>query len=227
MVAVENKVWYLKKSRLFERVGDDAVANCEHLFTQVPYRKRALVFEQGDVGRLVYIVKIGRVRLTRTTEDGKELTVAILGPGDLFGEEVAFSEVVRSTFAVCLEDSLLCTARGEDLYGLMARHPSIALNVANYLREQRDEALSVVEDLASLSVPDRLMRLLERLASEHGVRAYDGITIDVPLRHADIASLIGSTRETVTSQMSELVREGRIRMAGRKIVLTAEASAAR
>jgi CRP/FNR family transcriptional regulator len=71
------------------------------------------------------------------------------------------------------------------------------------------------------------MRLLERLASEHGVRAYDGITIDVPLRHADIASLIGSTRETVTSQMSELVREGRIRMAGRKIVLTAEASAAR
>lgn len=219
MTPTENKVWYLKKSRLFERVTEDAVANSEHLFTQIPYAKRTLIFEQGDVGRLVYIVKIGRVRLARATEDGKEVTVAILGPGDLFGEEVVFTDVVRTTFAVCLEDSLLCTARGEDLYGLMTRHASLALNVANYLREQRDEALAVVEDLASLKVPDRLAKLLERLAAEHGVPADDGVAIDLPLTHADIASLIGSTRETVTSQLTLLAREGRIRMAGRQIVV--------
>ncbi|HTJ24671.1 MAG TPA: Crp/Fnr family transcriptional regulator [Candidatus Limnocylindria bacterium] len=219
MTALENKVWYLKKSRLFDRVGDDAVANCEHIFTQVPYPKRALVFEQGDVGRLVYIVKIGRVRIARATQDGKEITMAILGPGDLFGEEVVFSDVVRSTFATCLEDSLLCTARAEDLYGLMTRHASIALNVANYLREQRDDALSVVEDLASLKVPDRLFKLLERLAAEHGVASDAGTMIDVPLTHADLASLIGSTRETVTAQITQLAREGRIRTLGRRIVV--------
>jgi hypothetical protein len=61
MTTLENKVWYLKKSRPFERVGDDAVANCEHLFTQIPYPKRATIFEQGDVGRLVYVVKRGRL----------------------------------------------------------------------------------------------------------------------------------------------------------------------
>jgi CRP/FNR family transcriptional regulator, cyclic AMP receptor protein len=228
MTAIENKVWYLKKSRLFERVGDDAIGNCEHLFTQVPYSKRTLIFEQGDIGRLVYFVKIGRVRIARATEDGKEVTVAILGPGDLFGEEVVFSDVVRTTSATCLEDSLLCTARAEDLYGLMARHASIAMNVANYLREQRDDALSVVEDLASLKVPERLMKLLERLATEHGVRSADadGTLIDITLTHADLASLIGSTRETVTAQITQLTREGRIRTLGRRLIVPDRALAA-
>jgi CRP/FNR family transcriptional regulator len=219
MTAVENKVWYLKKSRLFERVGDETVANCEHLFTQLPYAKRSLVFEQGDAGRLVYFLKIGRVRIARGTEDGKEITVAILSPGDVFGEEVVFGDVVRSTFAVCLEDSLLCTARADDLYGLMSRNPPIAMNVANYLRRHRDDAQAVVEDLASLKVPDRLVKLLDRLAMEHGVPADGGTLIDVPLTHADLASLIGSTRETVTLQLTQLARDGRVGTRGRRLVL--------
>lgn len=80
MVTIENKVWYLKRSRLFERATDDAIAGYEHLFMQITYPKRTIIFEQGDVGRLVYMVKIGRVRIARATEDGKEITVAILGP---------------------------------------------------------------------------------------------------------------------------------------------------
>jgi CRP/FNR family transcriptional regulator, cyclic AMP receptor protein len=226
MKTAENKIWYLKQSRLFERVGADAIEHCEHLFTQITYPKRTLVFQQGDVGRLVYMVKIGRVRIARATEDGKEITVAILGAGDLFGEEVAFSNVVRTTFATCLEDSLLCTARAEDLYGLMTRHPAIAMNMANYLLEQRDEALSVVEDLASLKVPERLMKLLERLASEHGVPSVGGKLIDIPLTHADLASLIGSTRETVSTQITQLVKEGQIRMQGRRLIVSDRALAA-
>jgi len=219
MMQRENKVWYLKKSRLFDRATDDVVKNAEHIFTQIMYPKRTLVFEQGDVGRLVYLVKSGRVRIYRATEDGKAITLALLGPGDLFGEEVAFSEVLRTTFAVCVHDSLLCSARGDDLYGLMARNPVLALNVAKYLREQRDDALCVVEDLATYKVPERVMRLLRRLVAEHGVEADGGSAIDLPLTHADIASLVGSTRETVTLQLKELALEKRIRFDGRKIIV--------
>jgi CRP/FNR family cyclic AMP-dependent transcriptional regulator len=219
METIENKVWYLKRSRLFERATDDAIAGYEHLFTQITYPKRTIIFEQGDVGRLVYVVKIGRVRIARATSDGKEITVAILGPGDLFGEEVVFSDVVRSTFATCLDDSLLCTARADDLFGLLTRHPLLALNVAKYLNEQRDDALSIAEEFAYLKVPDRLMKLLERLVAEHGVQAPEGRLIDVRLTHADIASLIGSTRETVSSLLAQFVRDGRIAMRGRQILL--------
>jgi len=220
MLKSENKVWYLKRSRLFERAGDEAIAGYEHLFTQVTYPKRTVVFEQGDIGRIVYFLKIGRVRIARATVDGKEIGVALLGPGDLFGEEVIFStDVVRSTFATCVENTLLCTARAADLYGLMTRHSVIAVNVAKYLHEQRDDALSIAEDLAYLKIPDRLMKLLERLAVEHGVPSREGTLIDVRLTQADIASLIGSTRETVSSQLAQLAREGRIVMRGRQILI--------
>lgn len=217
--ALENKVWYLKRSKLFERAGDDTVSNCEHLFTQVRYPKRTIVFEQGDTARLVYFVKLGKIRIARRTADGKEITVAILGPGDIFGEEVVFSKTVRTTIATCLNDSTLCMARSEDIYGLLSRYPVLCLNVAKYLHEQRDDALSVAEDVAYLKVPERILKLLERLALEYGSPLRNMTRIDLPLTHADIASLIGSTRETVSTQLAELVRDGRIALEGRTILL--------
>ncbi len=217
----ENKVWYLKKSRLFSDATDSVVRDCEHLFTQVAFARRHIIFEQGEPGRLVYLVKSGRVRIARSTSDGADLTVAILGPNDLFGEEVTFHEVVRSTFAICVEDSLLCVANGRDLFGLITRHAPLAINIARYLGEQRDQALSVAEDLAFLKVPERLVRLLERLAAEHGRETDDGTLIDLALTHADIASLIGSTRETVSLQLKRMETDGRLRIAGRRIVVRA------
>ncbi len=221
---MENKLWYLRKNRLFERASDEVVSYCEHLFVQKEYQKRKTLFEQGDSARIVYLLKRGKVRLMRTTEDGKDVTLAILGPGDIFGEEVVFEDVERKTVAVCMEDSLLCMARAEDLYALMTRYPILAMNVARFMRDQRDDALSVVEEVAYLKVPERLLRLFERLAAEYGVADGPDTLIDVRLTHADIASLIGSTRETVTAQLSLLAKDGHIRMQGRSIVLTARAA---
>ncbi|HEY4439123.1 MAG TPA: Crp/Fnr family transcriptional regulator [Candidatus Elarobacter sp.] len=220
LTARENSVWYLKRNRLFERISDEVVGGCCELFVQRTFRKRAVLFEQGDPARMVYLVKRGKVRISRTTEDGKEITVAVLGEGDIFGEEVVFSpDVVRTTQATCLEDSYLCMSRMQDIYGIMARNPLIALNIAKYLSEQRDDALTAVEEISSLKVPDRLVRLFERMAEDHGVPARGGTRVDVRLTHAQIASLIGSTRETVSLELSNLVRAGRLALEGGFIVL--------
>jgi CRP/FNR family transcriptional regulator, cyclic AMP receptor protein len=160
------------------------------------------------------------VRISRTTSDGKEITMAVLGDGDLFGEEVMFtSEVARTTQATCLEDSYLCMSRMQDLYGIMSRNPLVALNIAKYLQEQRDDARTAVEEIASLKVTDRLMRLFERLAEDHGSSAARGTRVDVRLTHAQIASLVGSTRETVSLELSQLVKGGRLSVEGHHFVL--------
>jgi CRP/FNR family transcriptional regulator len=221
----ENKILFLKKSRIFERATDDVVAGCEHLFVQKYFHAGEVLFEQGDDARIVYLVKQGRVRVSRRTAEGKEVTIALLGAGDIFGEEVVFSQVTRTAVATCLEDSLLCMARAADVFGLFLRHPVLALNVAKYLREQLDDALSVTEDVAYLNVTDRLTRLLERLATEHGKRVEDGVLLDVRLTRAEMASLIGSTRETVSVRIASLVRSGRVRLQGRSIVLLDSAGA--
>jgi CRP/FNR family transcriptional regulator len=219
MTPAENKILLLKKSRLFERATDDLVAECEHVFVQKPFKKGATLFEQGDTARIVYLIKRGRIRIARRTPGGKEVTVSILSPGDIFGEEVVFSQVRRTTVAICLEDTLLCMARAGDLFGLLSRNPLLSLNVAKYLRERLDEALTISEDVAYLNVSERLTRLLERLAAEHGRPVDGGMLLDVRLTRAEMASLIGSTRETVSAQIGQLVRARRIRLQGKLIVV--------
>jgi CRP/FNR family transcriptional regulator len=214
-----NKVWYLRQNRLFERAGDGALESGSSIFKTCLFPKRSLVFDQGDPTRLVYLIKRGKVRITRLTSDGKEVTVAVLGAGDLFGEETLFGDEPRTTHAVCLEESLLCTAKADDLFALLARDPTLALNVAKILNERLLDASATMEDLAYAKVPERIMHLFERLAEEHGVRHADGTLLDLRLTHADIASLIGSTRETVSLELSSLAKSGRIRYDGKQIIL--------
>jgi CRP/FNR family cyclic AMP-dependent transcriptional regulator len=207
----DNKVFYLKNNRLFSGASGERVAETAGIFTTVLYPPKTAIFEQGDPTRLVYLVKRGNVRISRLTADGKEITVAILGAGDIFGEETLFEEGERTTVATTVGETLLCTARAEDLFELLSKDAELALNVAKIVHERLNDASATIEDLAYARVPERLIHLFERLAAEHGIAEADGTRIDLKLTHADIASLIGSTRETVTAELANLAREGRIR----------------
>lgn len=93
------------------------------------------------------------------------------------------------------------------------------MNMARFLHEQRDEAISTIEELSSLKVPERIARLFARLAEEHGVPEAGGTRIALRLTHADIASLVGSTRETVTLEVGKLRVAGRIATLGDEFFL--------
>ncbi len=216
---LENKVWYLRQNRLFEAANDEAIDGGDRIFTTCVYPKKSMIFDQGDPTRVVFLIKRGKVRITRLTADGKEVTVAVLGAGDMFGEETLFDEAPRTTHAVCIEESLLCTAKADDLFALLSRDPNLALNVAKILSDKLVDASATMEDLAYAKIPDRIMHLFERLAGEHGVPIDAGTLIDVRLTHADIASLIGSTRETVSLEISKLAKAGAIVYDGKSIIL--------
>ena len=217
-----NKVWYLRQNRLFADTGEDGVAQAEHIFTMCEMDRGTRVFELGDTSRIVYFIKRGSVRIARLTEDGKDVTVALLGPGDLFGEEVLFGDQPRTTIAIVMEDSLLCTSRADDVFALLTRDPALALNVARLLSDKLDAARSTMEDLAYARVADRIEHLYRKLAAEHGVPVTGGTKVAMRLTHADIASLVGSTRETVSVEIAKLVEAGRLRQSGRSIVVPQE-----
>jgi CRP/FNR family transcriptional regulator len=217
-----NKVWYLRQNRLFADTGENGVAEAEHIFTMCEMDRGTRVFELGDTSRIVYFIKRGSVRIARLTEDGKDVTVALLGPGDLFGEEVLFGDQPRTTIAIVMEDSLLCTSRADDVFALLTRDPALALNVARLLSDKLDAARSTMEDLAYARVADRIEHLYRKLAAEHGVPVPGGTKVAMRLTHADVASLVGSTRETVSVEIAKLVEAGRLRQSGRSIVVPQE-----
>jgi CRP/FNR family cyclic AMP-dependent transcriptional regulator len=210
----ENKIWYLKKNRLFANAPVDAIVDGEKIFTMELLPKRATFFDQGDATKVVFLIKTGRVRIARNTTDGKEVTVAILGPGDMFGEDALFGGSERTTVATCMEETLICKAHADDLFALLAGNSALALNVAQMLNDRLSDASATIEDLAYAKISDRLVNLFERLAVELGRPSDDGTLLDVRLTHQDIASIIGSTRETVSLEMNALVRAGQIKQEG-------------
>jgi CRP/FNR family transcriptional regulator len=214
-----NKVWYLQQNRLFSNTIDGSLEANAHLFTIVTYPRKTAIFDQGDPSRLIYFLKRGTVRLARLTEDGREVTVALLGPGDLFGEETLFENGPRTTVAIALDEVLVCMVRADDLFAMISSDPALALGVARILSERVGELQTTMEDLAYAKIGERLMHLFRRLADEHGVREPRGTRLAIRLTHADLASLVGSTRETVSAEIATLTRTGRIIADGRTIIL--------
>jgi CRP/FNR family transcriptional regulator len=200
-------------------VSEVDVSRFASLFRPMSYSKRAMIFDYGDHPATIFLLKKGVVRLSRITADGKEVTLALLSSGDIFGEELLIGKRTRTTIARCVEDSLLCTVRAEELLQIAATHPFVALNVAKSIGARLDVAHDAVEDIASLRVGDRILRLIERLANDHGRSTSRGVLLDVRLTHADIASLIGSSRETVTLELRKLASSGAIRIDEHRITL--------
>lgn len=217
--AESNKVWYLRQNRIFGGALDADVERHAPLFKIVAYPRKAAILDLGDTERVVFFVKRGVVRIARLTEDGNEVTLALLGPGDLFGEEMLFASGPRTTVALALDDVLLCTARADDLLALMQTDAAMALNVAKTMNERLGDAHTMMEDVAYARIPDRIMHALQRIASEYGEPDPAGTRITIRLTHAELASIVASTRETVSLELSRLTARGLIAMDGRHIVV--------
>ncbi len=212
-IPMANKVWYIERNRLFHGVPREEIERFAHLFHERDYDAKEIVFSEGDLGDAVYLLKSGHVRLFRSTEDGKELTLAILGPGDVFGELALFDESRRQTFAEALDAAHICAASVDDFTRLMGHRPALTMMVAGEMARRRREIETRIAGLAYGSVRARLQHALRHLAREHGEALEGGeVRIAVRLSHQELAQLIGTSRETCTLELGKLQLAGHLRV---------------
>lgn len=210
---VPNKVWYLERNRLFRGVPREEIQKYAHLFHEHDYKAKEIVFSEGDLGDAIYLLKTGHVRLYRVTEDGKEITLNILGPGDVFGELALFKETHRQTFAEAVDPAHICAASVEDFTRLMGHKPMLTVMVANEIARRRQEAETRIPGLAYGSVRLKLMHALRHLAREHGDPLDNGeVRVTVHLSHQELAQLVGTSRETCTVELGKLHLVGAVRI---------------
>ena len=207
-VRMPNKVWYLERNRLFHGIPLQEIEKFAHLFREYDYKPKDIVFGEGDLGDAIYLLKTGHVRLYRLTEEGKEITLAILGPGDVFGELALFEEMHRTTFAETLDDSHICAASVDDFSKLMSHRPQLTLMVARQIAHRRNEAETRLAGLAYGSVRGRVSSALRQLADEHGERLEDGsVRINIRLSHQELANIVGTSRESCTIELGRLTKD--------------------
>lgn len=181
-------------------------------------RGAALMFE-GDAGDEVLVVIEGRVKVVSTTDEGRELVLALRGPGDLLGEltAVAADSLPRSASVVALEDCRLRAIDGAAFRGFLADHPEAGLVLLRLLVARlRDSDRHRVE-FGSLDVPHRVARLLVELAGGGERSASGSVDIALPLSQEELAGMVSTSRETLTRALGAL-RARRLVETGRRSI---------
>jgi CRP/FNR family transcriptional regulator len=142
--------------------------------------------------------------------DGREMSVGLIGPGEFIGEEALADAERRPFSATVVQRCTIFRARGDSLSASFRADASLAMNLARHMSTRWAEMSAALEDIAQGKVRDRLLRALRRIATRCGVRADGGQRIAVKLTHHEIATFVGSTRETVTVELAALMRAGAI-----------------
>jgi CRP/FNR family transcriptional regulator len=182
------------------------------------------VFHEGDSSDACYIVSEGSFRVTREHSDGRAITLATLGPGEIFGELAMLDGDTRSASAESITDGTLLALPANDVRSLLARNPEIALKlVAGLVRRLRAANMRLSRQ-SFQTVPSRVAGILAQLSREgqEGGAATEGEMSEVTIRmnQTDLAQLAGTSRESVSRFLAELERAGVVRSGrGRVTVL--------
>ena len=185
------------------------------------FRRRAAVFHQGDSADSLFLIKSGRIKLSKLFEDGREATLDYRKAGDTFGENTFSEEIRYPVTAWCVEDTYTCGINKSDFEQLILKHPTIGLRMIRKQSELIANLTTRLGDMAILSLEELLFQVLINVAREHGIADSRGVHIQFPLTHEDLSFLTGSHRVTITKAIKKLENDGRIEKEGRSYILPA------
>jgi CRP/FNR family transcriptional regulator/CRP/FNR family cyclic AMP-dependent transcriptional regulator len=165
------------------------------------FRTGEVIFHRDDSGQVLYVIQSGKVKIYITSPDGQEVSLAVFGPGDYFGELALVDGQPRSASAVAIEPVETFALQRTDFIKAVMHHPRIAIQLMTVLSRRLRQTDAMIEDLLFLDVHGRVAKKLLELADLHGVRTPQGIRIDLRLTQGDLAAMVGASRESVNKVM--------------------------
>lgn len=209
----------LKKAPVFSDLSDKDLEQISSVTIVKNLRKGTIIFMEGDRGEAFYFIKHGKVKVYKTTPDGRELIFAILSDGDVFAEVALFNDVAYPAGAEVLEDSCIGMIRNEDLENLIKKNAEIALHIIKVFSKKLYNSQQKVKELALGDTYTRTAQTIIKLAQNNGKQTTEGIELQLDLSRQDLANLIGTARETVSRALSQFKKEGSIDIDRKKIVI--------
>jgi len=182
------------------------------------------IFIQGDPAETMFLIKAGRVKLTKSMEDGTEITLDIRKAGDFLGENMLSEEIDYPVTAWCMEKTLICGFTKVSFERIVLDYPNIGLQVIRNLSSRIASLTDRVGSMSLSTLEDRLHSVLASVARDHGSRSPSGLVIQFPLTHEDLSFLVGAHRVSITRAMKNLRESGRIIQRGRTLTLPVEMS---
>jgi CRP-like cAMP-binding protein len=204
----------LRKVPLFQNLSEPDLHAFSELCRERSYPKGSVIVFEDDPGDALYLVAAGQVKVVLIAEDGREVILSVLGEGSFFGEMAVIDDEPRSAHVIAMEDSNLLVLRREDFQAQLRRSPDVAISLLREISQRLRRADEKIGSLVLLDVNGRVAHLLLRMADDEG-----GDRITRKLTHHTIAQMIGSSRETVSRTMRNLVERGVIQVTRKDITL--------
>jgi CRP/FNR family cyclic AMP-dependent transcriptional regulator len=178
-----------------------------------------IIFQKDDPGQSLFIIEVGSVRIYVPGAQGVDLTLAVMGEGDFFGDLSLLDGRPRSASASALSETAVVSVERSDFTGLLRARPEASLAILAEIAKRVRDTDQMATDLAFLDVSGRLARKLSELAASHGAIRDGGILIDIPLTQEELANMIGVTRESVNRNLGEFRRMGFVSREGRRLLI--------
>lgn len=166
------------------------------------------VFHEGDRSDACYIVRTGSFRVTREHSDGRAITLATLGPGEVFGELAMLDGDLRSASAEALDDAELLALPASEVRALLARHPEISVKLVAALVRRLRAANERISRQSFQTVPSRVAGVLLQIVAEESPQGGERGEVTIHMNQADLAQLAGTSRESVSRFLADLERAG-------------------
>lgn len=195
---------------IFNNLTRDEMIEIAMITKEKHMEKGDVIYNSGESHDSLYVIHKGRVKITRTSESGKEQVLRILGPGEFMGELTLFSKELTKNSAVAIENVIMCKIDGGDLKEIMGKFPTIALKILEELSRRLEKVENLVEDISLSSVERRIARSILDMGQKGKV--------ELPMTKGDWASHLGMSQESLSRKLAQFQDRGLISQRGHRII---------
>jgi len=198
----------IKQISIFNTLSPQEEKEVSHYILNTTFRKKEAIFSEGDPSDWFYIVKKGKVKITKLSQDGKEIILEVISPMEFFGGIAVVRGFPYPANAVAMENTELLKISRKDLLSLMDKFPGLMYCMAMNIGDRIKGSHETLKSIALEKVEARIASLLIKLADKAGEKVPEGMLIHMKLTKQDIAEMVGTTVETSIRTMSKLTKAG-------------------
>lgn len=211
-------LWYFERFGLLQGLSDAQKHTVEQHTSMLHLKRGQTVYLPGDPCEHVYVLKAGAVKIVGRSPEGTEVILALLMPGDIFGEmALAGDDEPQDHRAEAMDETTLCEVPRDLMFRMIEETPAFGRHVTKLVGLRLRTFRTRVEELLGKSAPARLAHAILELSRQHGIQDGGGVLIPLRLSQGDLGKLVGLTRETVNGIVQAWRDQGVVEMDRRSI----------
>ena len=209
----------VRNAPLFLALDEEASVALRASMVEMDLARGQVVFSEGDSGDRLYVIVDGKIKLGTSSSDGRESLLAILGPGEMFGELSLFDPGPRTATATALTETTLLGLGHDALGPWLNGRPGVAQALLKALSQRLRRTNENLSDLVFSDVPGRVAKALLDLNEKFGEKRTDGSYVEHDLTQEELAQLVGASRETVNKALADFVQRNWIKLEPRAVLI--------